>query len=45
MNPHDVVANVQDCDIVVSKFKLHLRSYVHFLTNTLGKGMDSLITL
>ena len=36
-------ANVLDSDIVVSKFKLQLGYYVHFWTNTLGKGMNSLI--
>ena len=38
------VANVLDCNIVVSKFKLLLCYYVHFQTNTLGKGMNSLIS-
>ena len=35
-----LVANVLDFDIVVSVFELQLLNYVHFLTNTLGKGMD-----
>ena len=30
-----VVANVLDCDIVVSGFKLQSCYYVHFWTNTL----------
>ena len=34
----DEVANVLDCDIIVSKFELQSHNYVHFLTNTLGKG-------
>ena len=38
--PHGVVANVLDCDIVVSKFEFHLCYYIHFWTNTLGKGMN-----
>ena len=29
---------VLDCGIVVSEFDLHLHYYVHFTTNTLGKG-------
>ena len=40
---HGVVANVMDCDIVVSDFDLQSCCYVHFRTNTLGKGMNSLI--
>ena len=36
-----VVANVLDCNIVVSKFKLQLFYYVYCLTNNLGKGMNS----
>ena len=32
-----------DSDIVGSEFKLQLRYYVHFLTNTLGKGMNYFI--
>ena len=27
-----VVANIQDCEIVVNEFKLHLCYYVHFKT-------------
>ena len=41
--PHGVVANVLNIGIVVSEFKLQSCHYVHFLTNTLGKGMNSLI--
>ena len=40
---HCVVANMLDCDIVVSEFKLQLFYYVHFQTNTLEKGMNPLI--
>ena len=32
-----------DCGIVVSDFVLQSRYYVHFLANTLGKGMNTLI--
>ena len=38
-SPRSVVANVLDCDIVVSSNS----SYVHFLSNTIRKGMNSLI--
>ena len=38
-----IVANVLNCDIVVSEFKLQLHYYIHFWTNTLGKSMNSTI--
>ena len=38
-----IVVNILNCDIVVSEFELHSRYYVHFRTNTLGKGMNPLI--
>ena len=34
-----VVANVLDCDIVVSEFEFQARCYVYYWTNALGKGM------
>ena len=37
--PRGVMVKMIDCKIVVSKFKLQLRYYVHFWANTLGKGM------
>ena len=37
------VANVQDCDFVVSEFKLQSCYYFHFRSNTLRKGMNFLI--
>ena len=40
---HGVEANVLDCNIWVIKFELQSRYYVLFVTNTLGKYMDSLI--
>ena len=43
LHPHSVVANVPDCNIIVSKFKLQQRYYVQFQTNTLRKGMNHLI--
>ena len=36
------MANVLDCDIVVSEFKLQSYYYFHYLINTLGKGMNTL---
>ena len=32
-----------DCGFVVSEFELQLCYYIHFRTNTLGKGMNFLI--
>ena len=40
---HGVMAKVLDCRLEISKFKLQLHWYVHFQTNALGKGMNSLI--
>ena len=37
--PRGVV--VLHCDIIVSEFELQSRSYVHFRSNALGKGMYS----
>ena len=37
---HSIVAYVLDCDIIVMWFEFEL--YVHFQTNTLGKGMNPL---
>ena len=41
--PCSIVANMLDCDIVVSGFKLQLCYYIHFQNNTLGKGLNPLI--
>ena len=38
-----IVANVLDCNIVVSEFELQSRRYVVFWTSTFGKCMNSLI--
>ena len=38
-----VVANVLDCNIIVSEFKLQSCYYVLFWINTLGKGMNCFI--
>ena len=37
-----LMANVLDCEIVLREFELQL-SCIHFQTNTLGKGMNTLI--
>ena len=39
------VANVLDCDIGVSKFKIQSRYTVDFLTNTLEKDIKSFNSL
>ena len=41
--PRGVMVKAIDCRIVVSEFELQSRYCVHFRTNTLGKGMKSLI--
>ena len=40
--PRGVMVKAMDCGIVVSEFVLQSCSYVHFRTNTLGKGMNPL---
>ena len=37
------MADMLDYDIIVSGFEFNLPYYIHFLNNTLGKGMNSLI--
>ena len=41
--PRGIMVKALDCGIVVSEFELQSRYYVQFRTDTLGKGMDSLI--
>ena len=41
--PHGVMVKVMDWGIVVSEFVLQSHYYVHFQTNTLGKGMSPFI--
>ena len=36
----DLVIKAMDCGIAVKEFELQSRYYVHFRTNTLGKGMN-----
>ena len=43
-SPRGVVANVLGWDILVSEFKPRSRYHVHFLTNTLGEIINSLIS-
>ena len=35
-SPCGIVANVLDCDIVISEFQLHLCNYIHFQTDSLN---------
>ena len=37
------MVKVLDSGIVVSNFKLQLHDYIHFRTNTVGKGMKPFI--
>ena len=41
--PHGVMVKVMDGGIVVSGFVLQSYDWIHFRTNTLGKGMNPLI--
>ena len=41
--PRGVMVKAMNCGIVVRKFVLQSRYYVHFRANTLGKGMNPLI--
>ena len=41
--PRGVTVKVMDCRIVVSEFEPQFCYCIHFWTNTLGKGMNSLI--
>ena len=38
-----VIVKAMDCGIVVSEFDFQSHYYVHFQTNTLGRGMNPLI--
>ena len=40
---HGVMVKAMDSGIVVCKFVLQLRYYIHFQVNSLGKGMNPLI--
>ena len=40
---HGVMLKALDYGIVVSEFELQSHCYIHFRTNTLGKGMNPLI--
>ena len=44
-SPYGIMAKVLDCSLEISEFKLQLCYYIHFLTNTLGKGINPLIPL
>ena len=42
-SPYDVEVKLLACEIVVNDFELVSGYYVHFRTNTLGKGINYLI--
>ena len=42
-SPWGIVANVLNCNIIVSEFKLKSQNHIDFWTNTLEKGMNFLI--
>ena len=41
--PRGKMVKAMDCGIVIHEFVLQSRYYVHFRTNTLGKGMNPVI--
>ena len=41
--PCDVMVKALDCGILVRKFEIQSRFYVHFQINTLEKGMNPFI--
>ena len=41
VSPRIVVANVLNCEIEVSEFEPQSRYFIHVLTNTLEKNMNS----
>ena len=43
-SPYGVVVKMLDSDITVIEFKHKLSDYNHFQINTIGKGMNFLIT-
>ena len=43
--PRIVVTKVVDCKILECEFELYSDIYIHFWTNTLGKGMNIFIPL
>ena len=43
-NPHSVVANMPDGNILVNEFELQSRYYVHFWTNNFRKVMNLVIS-
>ena len=43
MESPDLVANLLNFNIVISEFEFQSYSYVHFGTNTLAKGVNTLI--
>ena len=43
-SPHGIVANVLDCEIKISDFKLQSHYYIHFQTKTFGNCIKSFIS-
>ena len=41
-SPHGIMVKMLDCSLNVKEFVLQSHSYIHFQTNTLGKGMNPL---
>ena len=45
VSPRSAVANVLDCDNVVSEFELQSSYYIHFRIDTFGKGINPLLPM
>ena len=43
-SPCGIMVKVQDYSLDISEFKLQSCNYIHFWTNTLGKGMNFFIS-
>ena len=44
LSPHGIMGKVLDCSPGISEFKFQSSCYIHFQTNTLGKGKMLLIS-
>ena len=42
--PRGIIVKAMDCRIVASEFIFQSHYYIHFWANTLGKGMNPLIS-
>ena len=43
-SPHSIEAKMLDCNSIASRFEFQSHYYIHFQTNTFGKGVNSFIS-